>query len=285
MKKTLIALMTLAGIAGASTTTYWNFEESANATGANKYTGTDTSVSYTETEKTTGSIFGDESMTTPLGFAATYTAGASYTIANGSSALATTLVTGANATTSFTLMSYVKFDGTSGEQFFFGTGTTNLGGLALGIHEGCFDFLVKSVNHYSTTAGGGWGYQVTAGEWHHYAVSYDASTNQATLFVDGTSQGAITMNRKNGDIDFNTNIGKKGDGMTADGTPDFIFGAASTHGPQDDFAGSIAQFQIISGAALDAAGVKAAANLVPEPATATLSLLALAGLCARRRRK
>ena len=32
-------------------------------------------------------------------------------------------------------------------------------------------------------------------------------------------------------------------------------------------------------------GVKIADNVVPEPATATLSLLALAGLAARRRRK
>ena len=284
MKKTLIALMALAGIAGASTTTYWNFEGSSNATGANQYTGTDTSVSYTDIDKTTGSIFGDESMTTPLGSAATYTAGASYTIAGGSDALATTLVTGENATTSFTLMSYVKFDSTSGEQFFFGTGTTNMGGLALGIHNGCFDLLVKSVKHYSSTADSGWGYQVTAGEWHHYAVSFDAATNQATLFVDGTSKGAITLNAKNGNIDFNTGIGAASTTMSA-GTPDLIFGAASTSGAQDDFAGSIAQFQIISGAALDAAGVKAAANLVPEPTTATLSLLALAGLAARRRRK
>ena len=60
------------------------------------------------------------------------------------------------------------------------------------------------------------------------------------------------------------------------------FGAASPVDAQNDFIGSIAQFQIVHGAALGAADIKAIA--IPEPATATLSLLALAGLCARRRR-
>ncbi len=53
------------------------------------------------------------------------------------------------------------------------------------------------------------------------------------------------------------------------------------HGISGDVVDSMLAFDTV----LDEAGLKAASKAIPEPTTATLSLLALAGLAARRRRK
>lgn len=92
----------------------------------------------------------------------------------------------------------------------------------------------------------------------------------AVFYVDGDNVGSITGL---GSVAF----ADGGGGACA-------IGSASSDSKQGDFAGQIAEFQILSGAKTQSEILKAAHLSIPEPATATLSLLALAGLVLRRRR-
>ena len=173
------------------------------------------------------------------------------------------LKAGSGATNSYTLMAFVKFDSISGENFIFGTGSDHSGGIALSCMDGVLNFTQKSKAHNSTDV------TVSTDTWYHIAYAYDNTTNKVELFLNGESKGSITLG-----TDY---AGPTGSNV--------YFGAASTNGSQDNFDGSIGRFQVVKGVALDAEGVKYVANNIPEPATATLSLLALAGLAARRRRR
>ena len=113
---------------------------------------------------------------------------------------------------------------------------------------------------------------LTANTWYHVALAYDGKDNSLDVFLNGTLKNTITL----------------GTAYVAPTGSNLYFGSASTNDQQDNFAGSIAQFQIVQGAALSATEIKTIANTtptIPEPTTATLSLLALAGLAARRRRR
>ena len=255
MKKTLIALMALAGVASAYDV--WTFD----ATTADK-NGTVTTAPITINIEG----FGQTSTT-----AVTYVDGSySYVVAPEGSDFST----GSGATSNaFTLMTYVNFDTiTSGTEYFiFGTGETNGGGTAINYIGGQLSLSQKTKSHNTTT-----GVSLEADTWYHIALAYDGSDNSMDVFVNGELQKSITLT---GDY-------------VAPSNSKIYFGAGSTNGGQDDFAGSIAQFQIVQGVALGASDIKAIAipaapetPSVPEPATATLSLLALAGLAARRRRK
>ena len=276
MKKTLIALMALAGVACGDT--YWNFEGgSYTSAGDAAYTGSATgTVTSVTTTVTTGSVLGN-SATTALGGSLSFTDGSYLNVSN-ASALTAKLGTGSSKTGDFTIMAYVNFseivtnDGEKG-YFFFGTGDSNGGGIALGVlanqTDYCpgsskIDFLVKGQAHCV------WDTTVAANEWNHLAFSYSSSSNEITLFVNGVSVGTTSAGNSYGAPNNNT----------------IHIGAGSTNSGQDDFKGQVADLRIITGQALDADAVKwHAATLLPEPTTATLSLLALCGLAARRRRK
>ena len=264
MKKTLIALMALAGVAMAGET-YWSFEDTTSSAGENVYTGQITgTVTMQNTDVTTGDILGNDSDIN-LGYAMKFENQSYIQYDNASIVSQMAVGTGAS---DFTVMAYVTFnsipDGSNDSNvFFFGTGTGH-NGIALGVRDnGKIDFLVKGVNHYT------WDVTPESGTWYHLAYAYDSSENSVELFINGTSQGAVTLGGYNSPA--NT----------------IMLGASGTAADaMKKFDGQIAHLQIITGEALGAdAVVQYASNIVPEPATATLSLLALAGLAARRRRK
>ena len=176
--------------------------------------------------------------------------------------------TGSGATSNaFTLMTYVNFSSLEKDELFiFGTGSDHSGGTAFNYVRENLSLSQKSKSHNEST-----GVELTANTWYHVALAYDGSDNSLDVFVNGVLKNTVTL----------------GTEYVAPTGTNLYFGSASTNGSQDDFAGSIAQFQIVHGAALNATEIKTIANtpVIPEPTTATLSLLALAGLAARRRRK
>lgn len=268
MKKTLIALMALAGMAcGDTAVTYWSFENGTNSAGAKVYTSGEATgtVSTVETGLTTGEILSDDS-TAELGKALDFVDGSFVQYSNAD--LGTTLLYGNNVTLSYTIMAYVMFDGVSGEQFFFGTGSNDKKrGIALGIQDGKVDFLAKTVAHKT------FNYTLTADTWYHLAFAYDHTTNKVALFVNGVSEGTVEL-------------GASMAGAGSEASDAYVtIGAASNNNQQDNFAGQVAHLQVVTGAALGADAIKQYAASIPEPTTATLSLLALAGLAVRRRRK
>lgn len=253
MKKTLIALMALSCVASAYDV--WTFNPStANSS------GTVTSAPVT--------IKIDDFMPSSITTTAVSYVDGSYHYVSTPTGYDFMVGTGAS-TNAFTLMTYVNFSSTSGENFFFGTGSDDGGGIGLNCKDGKISFTQKSISHNSDE-----GVSVNTNTWYHVALAYDGATNKATLFLNGEQKSIITLDTNN-----NYPSGYK----TPNGS-NMYFGSLSTNASQDDFAGSIAKFQIVHGSALGAADIKAIAT-VPEPTTATLSLLALAGLAAHRRRR
>lgn len=276
MKKTLTAFLALSGVASAFTNASWTFEDALTPTGnpisglTCTYTPTSSPPSYTETNVTTGTMFGQYQLTQGLGKAITLADGQYITLGSGYwSSGDGKLAIGSGATNSFTVMTWVNFSDVSGEKFFFGTGAGHGAGIAFGINGGKIDLLAKSKAHHddfstSTT--------LSANTWYNIAITYDKDTGTTIAYLNGERLGQLTLKTN----DFVS---------TAEGAAAYI-GAGSTNSAQDNFAGQIADFKILSGA-LTQDQVLEQANLkkVPEPTTATLSLLALAGLAARRRRK
>ena len=254
--------------------TYWSFEGILNSAGDNTYTGTATSgVTVVNTTTTTGDVLGDGSSVN-LGYALDFTDG--HYVRYDNADLGTQLLYGTETVTgvgtmptSYTLMGYVNFANVTGELFFFGTGSGDgTRGIALGVKDGKVDFLCKTVAHKT------FDYTLTADTWYHLAFAYDHTDNTVELFVNGTSEGTITLG--------NTMVGQG----SSNPNNTVYFGAASSVDAQNNFDGMVAHFQVITGQALGADAVKQyASTIIPEPATATLSLLALAGLAARRRRR
>lgn len=273
MKKTLTAFLSLSGVASAFTDASWTFEGALTPTGdpisglTCTYTPTTSDPSYTETNVTAGTMYGQYQLTQGLEKAITLADGEFITLgsgywSNGEGKLAI----GSGATNSFTVMTWVNFSDVSGEKFFFGTGDGNGEGIAFGINGGKIDLLAKGKAHYTTFS------TTTLSEdtWYNIAITYDSTTGTTIAYLNGDKLGELTLKT----ADFAPNGGKS------------YIGAGSANENQDNFAGQIADFKILSGA-LTQEQILAQANLttVPEPATATLSLLALAGLATRRRRK
>ena len=105
--------------------------------------------------------------------------------------------------------------------------------------------------------------------WYTLGLTYSATTDTATLYVNGTSVGSIALGDKESyATDAGLGIGN--------GAKEFI---------TSPWAGQMADFKLFN-STLTAGEVAAYGSpvAIPEPATATLSLLALAGLAARRRR-
>ena len=279
MKKTLTAFLALSGVASAFTNASWTFEGALTPTGdpisglTCTYTDTATTStpSYTETNVTEGTMFGQYQLTQGLGKAITLGDGQYVKLGNVAywSNGTGKLEIGSAATNSFTVMTWVNFSEVSGERFFFGTGDGNGSGLAFGVKEGKIDLLAKGKTHhddFSTTT------TLSANTWYNIAITFDASTGTTIAYLNGAKLGDLTLNGENI--------------YNATGGECSYIGAGSANVNQDNFAGQIADFKILSGA-LTQDQVLEQANLkkVPEPTTATLSLLALAGLAARRRRK
>ena len=311
-----MALMALAGVASAFTDTIWTFEDNlksetgtglksvtdvAYGKGGTNKTGdnfTSATATYSASGMTVGAKVGNYYLDADLGKAITlsdgnyilvrdkYWANAEGKIGSVAQMLPVNNNYGGNDWSvdtvntygnSYTLMAWVKFDNvaTKNEQgtvtnaassAIFGTGVDNQG-VAFNLIDGDdLNLCTKGVSDHRTDGN----LLLSANTWYNVAVTYDCNTDKANYYLNGELVGT-----KENVANF----------RYAQDASYAAIGAGSTTG-KDVLSGSIAEFKILSGA-LDQAGILKAAHLttVPEPTTATLSLLALAGLAARRRRR
>ena len=281
MKKTLIALLVLGSAAMAFENAVWTFEDTLGAT-TNipnlTYTIKGGEATYTTvTGVTKDSQVGNYYLTQDLGKAITlsgseriFVGGNAYW-SNGNG----TLALGAAGSNSFTIMAWVYFDSDTipSEQFLFGTGNNSKNGFSFAVHNGKLDLLAKNAAHHDISSN----IVIQSKEWTNIAITYDASTGTATGYINGEVAGTLT------------GLNASSVGFNSAGGAGAAIGSGSAEEQQSAFIGSMAEFQILSGA-LSQENILTAAHLTattptPEPTTGTLSLLALAGLCARRRRK
>ena len=282
MKKTLIALLALGSMASAFEDAVWSFEDSLEATTKIpnlSYTiqGGESAIYTQVTEITKDSKVGDYYLTQNLGKAITLRGdqrifvGRNAYWSNGDG----TLALGQSGNNSFTIMTWVYFDSNTlpEEQFLFGTGNNGGSGFSFAVHNGKLDLLAKGKAHHDIPSDT----VVQSKEWTNIAITYNATTGTATGYINGDVVGTLD-NLNASTIQF----------ASAGGAAAAI-GSGSAEAQQSAFIGNMAEFQILNGA-LTQEQVLAAAHLtkvapVPEPTTGSLSLLALAGLCARRRKK
>ena len=307
--------MALAGVASAFNDAIWTFEDNLNSEtgtglrsvtavaygkgGTNKTGGnfTSTTATYSASGMTVGTKVGNYYLDADLGKSITLSGG-NYILVSDKywansdgkiGSVAQMLPDNGNYSgsdwsedtvnkykNSYTLMAWVKFDNvaTKDEQgnvtkaassAIFGTGVDTQG-VAFNLIDGDdLNLCTKGVSDHRTDGS----LTLSANTWYNVAVTYDCNTDKANYYLNGVLVGTKTVD----------NFRYAQDDSFA------AIGAGSTTG-KDALSGSIAEFKILSGA-LDQAGILKAAHLttVPEPTTATLSLLALAGLAARRRRK
>ncbi len=300
MKKTLIALMALAGVACAFDDTVWDFEGSLSSkTGTGYHTagtgtygryevtvtpGTDENGNPTTTETTTwktgtaayedsgltaGLKFGSYTLSSDLGKALVLSD--DYYVKVGDAYWSDGAASLNPSTNSYTLMAWVKFDNLDSAQAIFGTGDSNDKGMKFGVIDS--NVTGSPGNQLDLTAkfkaeNRGDVITLQKNTWYNVAVSYNKDTGTASYYLNGSLVGTNALS----------------EGYNGTGGAGAAIGSGTKDKAQDVFSGSIAQFQILNGAKTQAEILKAA-NLVPEPTTATLSLLALAGLAARRRRR
>ncbi len=177
---------------------------------------------------------------------------------------------------SFTLGAYFYIDGSlnfDNVHAIFSTGSDWTGGLSIGVHSnynsGNAEFVLTTKGHSHNGSGDVVG--LTMNAWHHMAVSYDATTKKATWYLDGFDTGLVT------------NLSSVN--YTAVSNVNSSIGSAA-NGSASSFDGTLQLDRVqVFNTALTAYEVRQAAGIIPEPTTATLSLLALAGLAAHRRRK
>ena len=243
MKKTLIALMALAGVASAALTEIADMSELIDGA---KTAGTITldSTGYDQNVYTLDN-------------------GAWYGISNED--LVSTM--GKN-TGVITMSAWINLDSATNYNIVFGWGEEKTG-FKFGTKGDDLAFVTKdkleSVSPRS----------IKAGEWTLVSFSYNLGDTCFRLYVDGTNQG-YTDNRVSNPAS----------------VKEFAIGSPNGNktGGNENFSGQIAGVKIfysegwVEGSEIVKAMGSAPVAAIPEPATATLSLLALAGLCARRRR-
>lgn len=137
-------------------------------------------------------------------------------------------------------------------------------GIAYGLSNGYISMTTGTAtdNEFSAAKTG---LQLTANAWN--TITYTLSNNQWTATLNGTTSDAKTLGTITWDTD-SAEVNKYSIGIKAPGWTDGATGL-------NDSGCKIANMTISYTAAAP----------IPEPTTATLSLLALAGLAARRRRK
>ncbi len=273
MKKTLITL-TLLAVSGASASAallgQWDFENTLDPTSAGS-SGTASGQFNYATSLTANTVLGDYVTATDMGKGAGLLSGSRIKLEN--SAAIGTIISSLTPSKSFTLSSYIYFMGVEGDNLsIFGTGNNDKAGLSLGIASTsggyCFDYLTKAKAHQKTGLISG----LTTNTWLHVAISYDSATSTATWYLNGASVATQTIA-----IDFEKPETGAGCAIGANGLN-------QTQGQANMILDKVQVYDV----ALSQADIVKNAGMtkpVPEPATATLSLLALAGLAARRRRK
>ncbi len=184
-----------------------------------------------------------------------------------------------------TVAAWIKADSLSNVQAIFSYGGQNTG----------IKFTLKNANLAMTTKGD-WDFasgsqSVTAGEWTLVAFTLGAQNNSSSNFRYYVSEtdGSYTQNPLNGSGTPETwqHSWKAASGEDAK----FAIGTGNANSSREPFTGEIANLTIFTSSELAnnseiAKAIGAAPSLnVPEPATASLTLLALGAWVLRRRRK
>lgn len=261
MKKTLIALFALAGGAFAGLTEVATMSDLLSGSNIEFGTGvvnvsSDSATGYSFTGK--GAITGITSTTL------------SEAITDGTGFL--------------TIAAWIKPSDLTGAESIFSWGGQNTG-FKFGIKDTSPQLTTKGVKDNTPNAAA---MQMSKADWYMLAVTIDlagdGSGDRDTYFYIGADgYSSLTESGK-----WNTLYPG-----TAVGTNDDVFGIGSGNGNgnRDLFTGTIANLTVFTSdsvatvAELKTAMGSTAPVLIPEPTTATLSLLAMAGLAARRRRK
>ncbi len=256
MKKTIIALMALASVASAvELTTIATMDELVAAAASNTATVVD-NMSVTTYSFSDGAYIGG------------------ITLADVNSALQ-------DSSKYITIAAWVNMTDTTGVEAIFGYGAQQ-NGFKFCTNGAGLQYTAKSVADKQTVSAG-----LTADTWTLVGISFKGGTEAA----DGGKYFAGTANSNF----FTRNLG----GFAVPGEADqtFAIGSGNSGSARETFNGQIAGLTIFTsdsviGGVNDVTAIMGttAPELlvtpsVPEPTTATLSLLALAGLAARRRRK
>lgn len=308
MKKTISVLMFFAGVASAAfNDTTWSFENTLEGTGTHEVSASnvkygkanawnESTVTYEDTNMAVGTKVGDYYLTKELGKAVILTDGCYLRVqdvywTNQEGKLGTVSqmlyqdkadgsgkewqVDSVNTyTNSYTLMAWVKFDDLSDNkksQAIFGTGTANDSGMSFTLMDNKYiDLCAKGVADNKSDS-----LTLAANTWYNIAVTYDCTTKTANFYLNGKLVSTDTTV---------SNYHYAGNNWSAIGAKYYAGDGTAA----DVLDGSIAEFKILGGAYTQEQILKAAhlsSKPIPEPTTATLSLLALAGLAARRRRR
>lgn len=294
MKKTLIALLAVGfmPLAHAFTDATWTFNNTLDPVTTDTISGLtntakqtsggqttnvpDTTGMFTNSDLVVGTAIGNYQLTTTIEKALVLSdnqfvfVGGNPYWSNG----AGRLMLGASAVNDFTIMAWINPDEASGENFFFSTGNGDGAGLAVSVRNTKLTLTAKGKNHYDNFTGEGVASNtITDSTWTHVAITYNHTTGTATGYINGDSIGTI------GGLNAVPYAPLGGDAAAIGSQVNARF--------LNGYAGKLAEFGIYSGE-YDQQAILQKAHLtapVPEPTTGTLSLLALAGLCARRRKK
>ncbi|MBQ5665318.1 MAG: PEP-CTERM sorting domain-containing protein [Akkermansia sp.] len=175
-----------------------------------------------------------------------------------------------------TIAAWVKLTDTTGIESIFGYGA-QADGFKLCTNGSGLQYTAKGVDDYPTVTAG-----IQADTWTLVGISFKGGNAAA----DGARYFAGTGNNNY----FTRNLG--GFDTPGEGDLTFAIGSGNSGNSREPFNGQIAGLTIFTSSSV-IGGVNdvttymgtVAPVAIPEPATATLSLLALAGLAARRRRK
>lgn len=250
MKKTLVALLALASVASAAElTTIVTMDELVAAATSNGATKVD-----------------DMSVTTYSFSDGAYIGGITLDALN--SALQ-------DSSKYITIAAWVNMSDTNGVESIFGYGAQQ-NGFKFCTNGAGLQYTAKGVADKDTANVG-----LTANTWTLVGISFKGGTEAANgaKYIAGTSNNNF----------YTRNLG--GFSLPSDTDQTFAIGSGNSGNARETFNGKIADLTIFTSDSV-IAGVNdvtaimgtTAPFLVPEPTTATLSLLALAGLAARRRR-
>lgn len=265
MKKTIIAIMALAGVASADTLIDLGFD-----------LGLSDSCVYTDYNNGTTNEEASFIASELVGYGSAIDFDKSGAITLSGDAYKS-IVTGANGS-DFSIVTTVKFDSwaeyTSGGSvenrlFICGSGSENTHGIGWTVANGVMGITTKGKAHNPITLAAGTP-ALKLDTWYTLALTYDAETGSALFYTNGELVGSLAL--------------KSAAVATPDGN--FTVGGGRTGASQALWDGAMADFKLYDTTlSADQVAAFGAPVQIPEPTTATLSLLALAGLAARRRRR
>ena len=282
MKKTIIALLALSGVASAALTEIADMEDLiAGTSTVSETTGTKvtTVAGY---DQTVYSLSSDDYNWVDNSVNKTQSRGAAWI--NGANESVVNAITSTTGGVVYVAAWINLASDATQYNTIFGWGEQNKG-FKFGVKDD--DLFIVTKNRTEKTGN----FTIKRGEWTLVAVGFNTAadaTDEAMLRIHATSTDGQMYSYKWSD-------GTNGDilPMHTPGTLTYSIGSSNGNATSgnEDFDGMIAGLKVFTSTSFEtnptiATAMGAAPTMtVPEPTTATLSLLALAGLAARRRRK